>query len=468
MEFSPERKHSLYLLTRALGKAGLGIFFQSIEVQHPERIGERGPAVFVANHPNSIMDALVLGVAIPRKVNYIAHAGLFRPRLVNWFLRRCGVIPVHRRQDDPGMMVQNVSAFQACYETLENGETIGIFPEGTSDMLRKVKKVKTGAARMVLETEARNGYDLGVRLVPVGLHFFSRSRFRSRVLVNVGEAIPLVKYFTRYNSDPVGGVTALTQEIQARLEKLTVNIRDDELNKVVRDLETIYGEELKTEWAGSGVSASSFQEFFLTQKIAECVQYYREQDPLRLDFIRDQVAAYKRKLARLNLRDEWLRDQAIQRHAWQEGWKSGAVAILGFPLAFYGMVNNALPYFIAESAARRFLDERTKILTALLLAGGLAFLFCYAVQALLVFQWRGWPWTVLYALSLPLSGFWALSYVKRLRAYREQASFSLFRFANRNLIHRLRLQRRRLIRLINQARDEFVAVQQRQKQATIA
>ena len=138
MEFAPDRKHFLYLLTRALGKAGLGIFFQSIEVQHPERIGERGPAVFVANHPNSIMDALVLGVAIPRKVNYLAHAGLFRPRLAHWFLRQCGVIPVHRRQDDPDKMSQNISAFQACYENEEKGETIGIFPEGTSDMLRKV------------------------------------------------------------------------------------------------------------------------------------------------------------------------------------------------------------------------------------------------------------------------------------------------------------------------------------------
>ncbi|MGH7495744.1 MAG: 1-acyl-sn-glycerol-3-phosphate acyltransferase [bacterium] len=463
MEFASERKHFLYLLTRAAGKIGLGIFFQRIDVQHAERIPEHAPAVFVANHPNSIMDALVLGVAVPRKVNYIAHAGLFRPRLVNWFLRSCGVIPVHRRQDEPGKMERNAAAFQACYETLERGETIGIFPEGTSDMLRKVKQVKTGAARIVLETESRNGYDLGVKLIPLGLHFFSRSRFRSRVLVNVGDAIPLVKYFTQYNLDPFAGVAALTREIQARLEKLTVNIRDDELDEFVRNLEHIYREELKNEPASANVANPSFQEFFLTQKIADCVQYYQERDPGRLHALRDQIEKYQRKVARLRLRDEWLRDQGIRHPAWLDWWQAAVVALLGFPVALYGIVNHALPYFIAESAAKRFLDERTKILTALLLVGGSAFLFFYAVQIAIVFEWLGWTWATVYAFSLPLSGFWALFYVKRLRRYREQASISLFWRTNRDLIQRLRLERQRLITMMHQARDEFLAARQKQK-----
>lgn len=121
-------------------------------------------------------------------------------------------------------MDQNVSMFCASYEVLEPGESIGIFPEGTSDMLRKVKQVRTAAARIVLETETRHGYDLGVQLFFIGLHFFSRPHFRSRVFVNVGEAVPLVKYFTQYNTNPVAGIEALTREMQKRLEKLTVNL----------------------------------------------------------------------------------------------------------------------------------------------------------------------------------------------------------------------------------------------------
>ncbi len=456
MAFKKDRPHALYRLVRALVKAGLGIFFQRLELRHPERLPATGPVIFVANHPNSIMDAMILWAVLERKVSYIAHAGLFRAGLMKWLLRNLGVIPVYRRQDDPDKMEQNLSMFRASYEILERGETIGLFPEGTSDMLRKVKQVKTGAARIVLETESRNGYDLGVKLIPLGLHFFSRSHFRSRVLINVGEPVPLVKYFTQYHTDPIAGVTALTREIQSRLEKLTVNIQDEELEEFVRALEQIYREELLAE--NPSRTANDVTAFFLSQKIAEGVQYYQKHHPQVVAAIRDQVAGYQRKLARLRLRDELLRDSNPSRRAWHKYGEAALLAIAGFPFALYGIINNYVPYRLAERAAKKFMDERTKILTALLFAGGLAFIFFYALQAGIVAHYFGAWWAGAYALSLPFSGFWALFYLKRLRAWGARLSFSFFLFTNKHLINKLRLERKRLIKTLNAVRDEFLAL----------
>ncbi len=453
MAFKPDRPHLLYRIVRAVVKGGLGIFFQRLEVRHPERLPATGPVIFVANHPNSIMDAMILWAVLERKVNYIAHAGLFRAGFMQWLLRNLGVIPVYRRQDDPDKMEQNVAMFRAAYETLERGETIGIFPEGTSDMLRKVKQVKTGAARIVLETESRNGYDLGVKLIPLGLHFFSRSHFRSRVLINVGEHVPLVKYFTQYHSDAVAGVNALTREIQSRLEQLTVNIEDEELETFVRDLEQIYREELLAENARA--SEKDVAAFFLSQKIAEGVQYYRRYHPEIFTAIREQVTGYQRKLARLRLRDELLRESG---RAWHEHGTALMLGLAGLPLALYGILNNFVPYHLAERAAKKFMDERTKILTALLFAGGLAFLFFYIVQTACVARFFGAWWAAAYAASLPLSGFFALFYLKRTRALSERLSFSFFLFTNKHLITRLRLERKRLIKALDAVREEFLAL----------
>ncbi|RME01378.1 MAG: hypothetical protein D6814_01640, partial [Calditrichaeota bacterium] len=185
-----EKRPVLYRMTRAVIKIALNIFFQKLDIRHGDVIPDQGPVVFVANHPNSIMDALVLGAMTRRKVNYIAHAGLFKNPIFRRFLRACGVIPVYRRQDDPDKMDQNVKMFQECTLALSRGEAIGIFPEGTSDVVRKVKTIKTGAARIVLESEAEHNYQLGIKLIPVGLHFYSISHFRSRVLANFGEPIP--------------------------------------------------------------------------------------------------------------------------------------------------------------------------------------------------------------------------------------------------------------------------------------
>jgi 1-acyl-sn-glycerol-3-phosphate acyltransferase len=450
----PDKKPLLYLLTGAVVRFGLRIFFQKIELRHAGNIPPRGPVLFVANHPNSVMDALLLGAVAKRKVNYLAHAGLFRWKPMAWFLTNCGVIPVHRRSDDPEKMDQNVNAFVACYERLEAGETIGIFPEGTSDMLRKVKKVKTGAARILLETEARNGYDLGVVLLPVGLHFFSRSRFRSRVLINFGEPVPLVKFFTKYADDPVEGVRALTDEIQARLEALTVNIREDELDRFVREIEFLYRDELKS----ADGSKSTIEEFVITQKIAECVQYYQDHRPELVAEMRERITEYRRKLDRLRLRDAVLRESQSKATITRDMLRVAGIGLLGMPLALYGAMNNLIPYLISEGCARMYLHERTKILTALLIGGGLAFLFFYAAQIAAAAKFTSPLWATLYGISLPLSGFFALAYVQRMRKYRQRVSFSFLLFTNKHLVIKMRRQRKALIAAMNQVRDEYLSL----------
>jgi 1-acyl-sn-glycerol-3-phosphate acyltransferase len=454
-----ERKPFLYRLVRGVMRIALGVFFQKIEVRHPENVPQASPVVFVANHPNSIMDALVLGVVTTRKINYIAHAGLFKNRFMNWFLRSCGVIPVHRRQDDPDKMGQNVEAFAACYEVLERGETIGIFPEGTSDMARRVHKLKTGAARITLETAARNNYELDLQVIPIGLHFFSRSHFRSRVLVNFGRPIDLKGFYEEYQRDPVSAVRELTAEIQRHLERLTVNVRSDELDAFVRDVERIYADELRSYDSTLRKSPeASVAEFVISQKIAECVQFYQEHAPERLEKMQDWIRAYNRKLKRLHLRDAMLREKTTTGTLWRQSLKVLGIGLLGFPLAAYGAVNNYIPYRIAEAMGRHFLYERTKILSALLIGGGLAFLFFYTVQTTAAVLLFGPLVGIAYLVSLPTSGFFTLAFTKQMREHQQKVSFSFFLFTNKHLIRKMRLERRRLIDALNQVRDDYLAL----------
>lgn len=454
-----ERKPFLYRLVRGVMRVALGIFFQKIEVRHPENVPDSGPVVFVANHPNSIMDALVLGVITKRKINYIAHAGLFRNPLKNRFLRSCGVIPVYRRQDDPDKMDRNVQAFSACYEVLERGEAIGIFPEGTSDMARRVHKLKTGAARITLETAARNNYQLDLKVIPVGLHFFSRSHFRSRVLANFGRPIDLQPFYEQYRREPYEAVHSLTAEMQSHLERLTVSVRSDELDAFVRDVERIYAEELSSRDPAMRPSgAGAVEQFIISQKIAECAQYYQDHAPERLEKMQDWIRGYNRKLRRLHLRDAMLRDKMTTAEIWRQSLKVLAIGLLSFPMAAYGTINNYLPYRISEAIGKHFLHERTKILSALLIGGGLAFLGFYSVQTAVVVLLWGPLIGAAYLVSLPVSGFFALATTKRMREHREKVSFSFFLFTNKHLIRKMRVERRRLVDALNQVRDEYLAI----------
>lgn len=464
MNFKPEPKPFLYRLIRLIGKIIMAIFFRKIEVRHSEYIPDLGPIVFVANHPNSIMDAFVIGVAIKRKVNYIGHSGLFKHPLANKFLRSCGVIPIVRKGEQSDKLQDNTASFEACYQALEEGQTIGIFPEGTSDMLRQVKKVKTGAARIILETEVRNKYQLGVKVIPIGLHFFSRSRFRSRVLVNIGKPIDLKTYNELHERNTVEAVQALTNEVQSQLEQITVNLHHLELDDLVRDVELIFREELIGDPSLIPQHLSdNVEEFIITQRIAECVDYYYRREPKRVEEMQDRISAYKRKLKRLNLRDAMLQEKTVFSKILAGSARKFLLALLGLPVAMYGIVNNFFPHGIAIYSAKKFLHERTKILTALLFAGGPAFLFFYTIQTFVMFFYFGTWWALAYFLSLPTSGLFALVYTQDLREEQELISFSFVLFTNRRLINRMRRERRMLINEMNAVKTEYVSILQNQK-----
>jgi hypothetical protein len=142
----------------------------------------------------------------------------------------------------------------------------------------------------------------------------------------------------------------------------------------------------------------------------------------------------------------------------QSSMKTFAQALLGLPLAIYGIVNNSTPYFIAEYIAKKFIDDRPKILSALLIGGGMAFIIFYSLQVFLVWYFWGPLWSTIYFVSLPISGLFALTYLKDIREEQERISFSFFIFTNRQLFTKMRRERRKLITELNNVKDEYISL----------
>ena len=99
----PDRSSDrLYGVVRAVGRFWLWFFFKRIDVRHSERVPARGPVLLCINHPNNLIDSLLVGAVLPRTVHYLATATLFRHPLLARFLTACGAIPVYRKTDDAG------------------------------------------------------------------------------------------------------------------------------------------------------------------------------------------------------------------------------------------------------------------------------------------------------------------------------------------------------------------------------
>jgi len=90
----------IYALVRTVAGIALRWFYRSIDVAGVERIPKRGPLLLVVNHPNALVDALIVGWIVPRRVLITAKATIFENPLANTLLRWVGVVPLRRASDE--------------------------------------------------------------------------------------------------------------------------------------------------------------------------------------------------------------------------------------------------------------------------------------------------------------------------------------------------------------------------------
>jgi len=195
-----------------------------------ERIGrplvEEGPVVLVGNHANGLVDPALFVAESRRPVRFLAKHTLFELPVLGAIARSLGAIPIYRRKDGVGTE-RNEEAYAATHEALEAGGVLGLFPEGTSHSGPRLLPFKTGAARIALGAEARAGFELGLRIQPIGLHYEDRARFRSRVTVWGGEPFGVGDLREAHARDPWRAVTELNARIERHLRTVVVEYEDE-------------------------------------------------------------------------------------------------------------------------------------------------------------------------------------------------------------------------------------------------
>src|SRR5881394_3596689 len=174
-------------IARCLVRRVVRLYYPTIELSGAQSIPTNGPILLAANHPNSIIDPVLVGLAAPRPVHFLAKAPLFQVPIFGQVLYALGMLPIHRACDDPGKLRHNVDALAAAASRLTQGNAVGIFPEGKTHDLTRVEVVRTGAARIAVQA-ARQGAR-GLKLIPLGLNYERKERFRSAVWIRVGTPI---------------------------------------------------------------------------------------------------------------------------------------------------------------------------------------------------------------------------------------------------------------------------------------
>ena len=110
----------LYRFIKLISLASVHTFYRRISSQHLEQIPNKGPIIFVCNHPNTMIDPLLVGTTCKRKLFFFAKATLFNNTFTNWILKNLQLVPVYRKQDDPSKANKNTDTFEKGYQILED------------------------------------------------------------------------------------------------------------------------------------------------------------------------------------------------------------------------------------------------------------------------------------------------------------------------------------------------------------
>ncbi|EMR03061.1 1-acyl-sn-glycerol-3-phosphate acyltransferase [Cesiribacter andamanensis] len=246
----------LYTLLKSLLRAAVWVFYKEIQVQGRELLPQKGPLLLAVNHPNTFMDPIVVALLLRQRTGFLANGGIFANAFLKWIFARLHLIPVYRPQDvKVGEPIDNSKTFQKSADYLLKGGTIMIFPEGSSVNEMKLRKLKTGTARIALETAARQHFTSGLLISPVSLTYSDPTRFHSRLYIGVGEPLAVDPYAAAYAADPVAAVQALTEQLRMRLQQnmLELDTREEEL--LHRRISRLYREQLMQEGEPTGGEA---------------------------------------------------------------------------------------------------------------------------------------------------------------------------------------------------------------------
>ena len=434
---------ALSLLSHAAGR----VYYRLTVAGEP--VPRSGPLLLVANHPNSLLDPVLVAAAARRPVRFLAKAPLFTDAAVGWLIRGSGAIPVYRRIDDTNVMDLNEDMFRAVHDALSDGAAIGVFPEGLTHSAPELAKLKTGAARIALGTAAKISHSFTI--LPVGLVFRRKDVFRSEALIVRGAPIDWDDLAGR-PADDREAVRDLTNRIEAGMRRVTVNLERWEDKPLVECAEAIWTAEL-----GGRATANPVHRMTRLELTTSALKILRQNPDPRRDAVVRDVTTHCRRLKRLRLSPKSLAADVSLRTSMK--WTARRLPLFGLPafaVAWIGYVLYWLPRHVTGRLVKIARPDHYQRSTFALMIGIVVYAVWLTLWELLTW-WAAGPVAALVGVIFwPLMGLTGVWVRERWRgSWADIRSFFLLR-SRRNLIRSLKTRQRELAGRLGELQEEIV------------
>ena len=219
--------YALYL--QYLNFAHNRVYYRNFYIINEENIPPKGEAtIVIANHQNGLMDALAILHTLGRDGRqpvFIARGDIFKNPFLARIFRFLKIMPTFRSRDgDRSDVRSNLALYERAARVLKNGGTVVIFPEATHQHGHYMNTFKKGFCRIAFAAEELNDFHLGVKVLPLNIHYSNYFDFQSDLMVTAGPAFTYEEFFDLYKEKPNDAYLALNEKARARVKEITPDI----------------------------------------------------------------------------------------------------------------------------------------------------------------------------------------------------------------------------------------------------
>jgi 1-acyl-sn-glycerol-3-phosphate acyltransferase len=210
-----------YLFFGVWIRTALTCYFSKIKVDGLHHVPSGKPLMFLANHQNALLDALLIATHCNRKPYFLTRSDVFKTSILKMLFEFLRMIPVYRIRDGKDSLKGNTAIFERCSSLLLEGEAILIFPEGNHSLQRRVRPLSKGFTR-ILFLALENNPSMEIGIIPIGVNYASAAHFPDKAALYYGREIIVQDFFDK--DDLSGSTNRLKQEVYHQLKKLTAHI----------------------------------------------------------------------------------------------------------------------------------------------------------------------------------------------------------------------------------------------------
>ncbi|MDX1684408.1 MAG: 1-acyl-sn-glycerol-3-phosphate acyltransferase [Saprospiraceae bacterium] len=201
------------------------VYFRRIEVKGRYIMPDEGPVLVACNHPSSFLEGCLVSCFQDREMHYLVRGDVFNIKWLRPLLLWTNQIPIYRFRDGFSSLKKNQSTFSTTYKVLGSGEAVIIYPEGSTELVKQLRPLQKGLARLSMGTISEYP-ELPLKVVPVGVNYNDALHFRSSVIVSVGEALDAQKYFEDYQNDERRAFRRITKDVHEIMSNHIIHLED--------------------------------------------------------------------------------------------------------------------------------------------------------------------------------------------------------------------------------------------------